>query len=242
MPAGFQFKQFGVSHDKSTMKVGTDAVLLGAWAAVEQDNDIMEAGTGCGVIALMLAQRCYARITAIDMDENSAKQATENVNLSPWNDRIDVKHISIQDFVKNHQKTFNHLICNPPFFTNSLKASTREKNLARHDDTLPSPVLFYAASRLLDAAGKISLIIPFETGNIFNENAYVYGFMLARRTIVFSKEGKKSQRLLLEYRKTAEKLEETVLYIRNAANEYTREYIALTSDYYLFGQLNQFNG
>lgn len=113
----FYFKQFKVEDGQSTMKVGTDAVLLGAAAGVENVEEILEIGTGCGVISLILAQRSNARIDAIDIDGDSVKQAEVNVMNSPWNDRITIIHRSLQQFTRQTERRYDLIISNPPFFS-----------------------------------------------------------------------------------------------------------------------------
>ena len=133
----FQFKQFTVWHDKCAMKVGTDGVLLGAWTPVESSARILDIGTGTGLVALMLAQRCSASVIALEIDGKAAQQAAENITRSPWGSRIEVV---CQDFRlysnKNNSLKYDTIVSNPPYFTDSLKCPDSQRNTARHNDNL----------------------------------------------------------------------------------------------------------
>src|ERR1700745_3451644 len=133
----FVFKKFTIFQRDSAHKVGTDAVLLGAWAQVEKARSILDIGTGTGIIALMMAQKSTAHIEAIDIEQSSYKQACENVKHSSWQERINVTQTSLQDYVKANDKKFDVIITNPPYFVDSYKAPDEERSHARHNDTLP---------------------------------------------------------------------------------------------------------
>ena len=132
----FRFKQFTVFHNKCAMKVGTDGVLLGAWANLEDCESILDIGTGTGIIALMAAQRSNAEIEAIDIEKNACLQATENIENSPWPTRINVHNESLQLFAEKTEKKYSHIISNPPFFCNSLLSDDKNRQLARHPISL----------------------------------------------------------------------------------------------------------
>src|SRR5664279_1596216 len=143
----FRFKHFSVDDSKCAMKVGTDGVLMGAWADVSAAEKILDIGTGCGLIALMAAQRSNANITAIDIDEDATLQSKENFLSSPWHERIEAIHATVQQFQPDF--LFDLIICNSPFFKNALKTPYHERNLARHNDTLPFDSLVSSVNRLL---------------------------------------------------------------------------------------------
>lgn len=128
----FSFKQFTVYHDRCAMKVGTDGVLLGAWADVVSARNILDIGTGTGLISLMMAQRCNARIRAVDIDADAVEQARGNVAASPWQDRIEVELQDICHFTS--ETLFDVIVSNPPYFTDSLKCPGKQRNIARHTD------------------------------------------------------------------------------------------------------------
>src|SRR5688572_5036500 len=132
----FEFKKFRIMQDRCAMRVSTDAVLLGAWVAVNGSKTILDIGTGTGVIALMLAQKSDAVITAIDIDRESTEQAASNVNESCFAGRVAVEHCSFQDFVKRSSQKYNLIVTNPPYFIDSLKSNTGSRTIARHTDAL----------------------------------------------------------------------------------------------------------
>ena len=157
----FTFKQFTIRHDRCAMKVGTDGVLLGAWTSVDHSHRLLDIGTGTGLIALMLAQRCpQAFITAIDIDAEAVEQARENALSSPWKDRVEVLLQDICTFPANQQ--FDTIVSNPPYFIDSLKCPDDQRNTARHTDTLDAERLLASVARLLTDDGRFSIILPAE--------------------------------------------------------------------------------
>lgn len=155
----FQFKQFTIHQDRTPMKVGTDGVLLGAWARVEQANRILDIGTGTGLLALMAAQRNdTAIIDAIEIESNAYQQAKENIQAVHWRERISVFFQALQNY--NPPYHFDCILCNPPFFKKSTKAPNIGRTLARHNDTLPFSELMEHAARLLIPQGIFCIILP----------------------------------------------------------------------------------
>ncbi len=157
---GFTFKQFHVDHDLCAMKVGTDGTLLGAWAADGEDYaHILDVGCGSGLISLIMAQRCSnALVTAIDIDEGAVSQTRINADHSPWAARITTLKVRMQ----NHTPAapYDHIVCNPPFFSHSLKCPDEQRTAARHADSLSLNDLLFHARRMLTPEGLISVIIP----------------------------------------------------------------------------------
>ncbi|NJL74592.1 MAG: methyltransferase [Saprospiraceae bacterium] len=134
----FQFKQFSITQDRCPMKVGTDGVLLGAWAEVSQAKNILDVGAGTGLIAIMLGQRTSdAEIDAVEIDEIACAQATENIERVAWSSRLKVFPISIQDYVKTSSKTYDLIVSNPPFFTGGTFSDKQDRASVRHAIKLP---------------------------------------------------------------------------------------------------------
>ena len=167
----FHFKKFSVAHDKSTHKVGTDGVLLGAWVSLEEVQRILDVGTGTGVISLMLAQRTPETVTidAVEIEEDDALQAAENVRQSPWPEKIKVYHKTIQAFSPG--KKYDLIISNPPFFVESWLPPEKKRSQARHTEQLSFEELLESATRLLSANGRLAVILPFQEGLQFIESA-----------------------------------------------------------------------
>lgn len=231
----FRFKKFTVYHDKCAMKVGTDAVLLGAWADTSFCRNILDIGTGTGIIALMLAQRSQATVEAIDIDKEACVQATENAAASPYTERIKVIHASCADFAaSNQQKRYDLIVSNPPYFINSLKCPDNKRTVARHTDTLLLSDLIREAQTLLSLSGRIALVLPYERLEEVKALASANHLYICRQTDVIPTPGAAPKRLLVELSTTEENIKNRdTLIIEEARHQYTPEYIALTKEFYL---------
>lgn len=231
----FTFKKFTVRHDRCAMKVGTDGVLLGAWTDINRSRRILDIGTGTGLIAMMLAQRAEdARITAIDIDTDAVSQAQENIAASPWDDRIEVAHEDIRTYAPT--ALFDTIVSNPPYFVNSLKCPDRQRNTARHTDTLDALSLLESVSVLLAPEGRFSLILPAAQSDDFVRLATRCGLCLSRHTAVITRPGLPPKRSLMEFRKTPGSCLSDELTVELERHVYSEEYVALTGDFYLFGK------
>ncbi|HHN47777.1 MAG TPA: methyltransferase domain-containing protein [Bacteroidales bacterium] len=235
MSSPFRFKQFQVLDDKSTMKVGTDAVLLGAWAAPPLSGNILDVGTGCGVLALMMAQKSAANIKAIDIHEPSIEQAAENFSLSPWPDRLEAIHANIRDFAVSHAGSFDYIVSNPPFFLNSLKPKKPKLLIAKHADSAFTDMFFESAVSLLASGGKIALVLPIQTFYNINQKMNKAGLFPVRTAKVFSKQGQPYARLMVEATlNNAGSVADEIIVIMDSMQHYTPDYKKLTQDFYLF--------
>lgn len=229
----FQFKQFTVRHDKCAFKVGTDGVLLGACADVTGKGRILDIGTGTGLIALMLAQRCKAEITAIEPDHDSFEQAAENVKQSKWSSRINVENSRLQDFVPDNLK-FDLIVSNPPYFIDSLKNPDPARSATRHNDGLDHKDLLEGASRLLAEDGLLQVIMPWEEGNIFIAEAQEFGFYCSSILKIRPTITSEVRRMILGFTRNKSKPAERFLTIeKEKRHDYTEEYIKLTKDFYM---------
>ncbi len=233
----FQFKQFNVRHDRCAMKVGTDGVLLGAWARVEHASTVLDVGTGTGLIALMAAQRNRtARVVAVELDPEAARQAAENVQESPWADRMEVVCADVKHY--EGDCLFDAIVSNPPYFANSLKSGEARRTAARHADGLTCADLLACVKRLLAHGGEFSVVIPFDASLHFIAEAAGKGLYLVRRTAVRTLAGMPPKRALLAFRKGLacgpEGISDDELVIETAGHAYTDGYRRLTEDFYLF--------
>jgi tRNA1Val (adenine37-N6)-methyltransferase len=229
----FQFKQFLIRQDRCAMKVGTDGVLLGAWTDVAGAETILDIGTGTGLIALMLAQRSTAPVDAIEIDEAAAEQACENVAASPWKDRIQVSHITLQSFTEQGKK-YDLIVSNPPFFSNSLRARGDQRSLARHSHTLSLTELITGVSRLLSSKGRFALIWPAANFSSVVQVAASCRLFPLRQTRVIPAPGKPVKRILAEFTGKQRKTHSSELIIEQfGRHKYSQEYKDLTGDFYL---------
>lgn len=230
----FRFKQFAVSHDRCAMKVGTDGVLLGAWASVEQCATLLDVGTGSGLIALMLAQRNRnAKVTAIDIDQNACLQARDNVDASPYTKRINVINTSFQQFALHPPRLYDLVVSNPPFFTRSLLPPDAGRADARHSVSLSLEALIRDAHRCLSPVGRLALILPADRLAEMKALSAHAGFMLRRLTGVVPSPGKPVRRLLAELSLSPGELEVTELLLEVSRHHYSPAYIELVRDFYL---------
>lgn len=233
--SAFQFKQFTIYQDKTAMKVGTDGVLLGAWAAQRIGGSaILDIGTGTGLIALMLAQKFpAAAICAIERNEDAFVQARENIANSKWSNHIQIHHIDLQDFILQSDSKFDVLVCNPPYFIRGWQVEDVARKMARDADHLPHDLLIAACKSLLTAEGHLYIILPVTEAALFIVAAEVSGFYCNRKTNVITREGQAPKRVLMDFSAISESVIEDFIQIADAENNYTDGYKNLTSDYYL---------
>lgn len=234
----FEFKKFTVRQDLCAMKVGTDGVLLGAWVSLAGSRDVLDIGTGTGLIALMLAQRGESenrplRIDALDIDAGAVEQAALNIQASPFSDRIRTECQSFVSYALLSEKRYDLIVSNPPYFHNSLKCPDIQRNTARHTDTLTLEELLEGCCRLLSPAGRIALILPAARKEELVRLARPLGLNIIRQTDVSSIEGKPPKRLLAELSPAAQHCAADSMALESALRRYTPEFTALIKDFYL---------
>lgn len=215
------------------MKVGTDAVLLGAWTDLRNAKRILDIGTGSGVIALMLAQRSddSVIIDAIDNAADDFNQAKENFLYSTWKDRIHAYHEALQIFNPTYQ--YDCIVSNPPFFSKSLEPPDEKRKKVRHTSTLTFHELLSSSTRLLKPTGYLNLILPVAEGKEFISLASHAGLYCSRYTSFKTRPGKSIERLLLEFcRVNGAKVESEILLYKEL-NAVSEEYRSLTQDFYI---------
>ncbi|MDH6353977.1 tRNA1Val (adenine37-N6)-methyltransferase [Dysgonomonas sp. PH5-45] len=230
----FEFKRFTIRHDKCAMKVGTDGVLLGAWADASGCQTILDVGTGSGLIAIMLAQRYdeSARITAIDIDPDAILQTNENVRESPFTNIV-CKEISLQELAVECRDTYDHIVSNPPYFASSLKSPSEKRTLARHTDTLPVEDLIRYSEYLLSDKGRLSFIYPYQEKYFLLELAEKYGLYPTRLTEVLPTPASEPKRVLMELSRMPQPSVCNQLVIEVSRHVYSEEFAELAKDFYL---------
>ena len=234
----FHFKEFSIDQDKTAMKVGTDAVLLGAWCSLESYPDtILDVGSGTGLISLMMAQRSDAEtIDAVEIDPNAYEQSVANFEKSDWSDRLFCYHSSFQDFseeMKEEDEEYDLIISNPPFYNDNFETNDTSRNTARFTSALSFKELLESASKILSDSGIFTIIIPFKEQTVFVSLAAKYKLYLNRVCSVRGTESSEIKRSMLEFSFYQKEVEETTLVIEKARHKYTQEYINLTKDFYL---------
>jgi len=234
----FQFKEFTINQNKTAMKIGTDAVLLGAWCPlVDAPESILDVGTGTGVIALMLAQRSEAfTIDAVELDENAYEQAVENFEASSWGDRLYGYHASFQEFAKEleeEQETYDVIVSNPPFYTDNFETADKSRNKARFEASLPFEALVKNSVKILSNSGVFAIILPFKEEVNFIRLATSYQLFVNQICRVKGTPESAIKRSLLAFSFQEKEIKETQLIIETARHQYTQEYRNLTKDFYL---------
>ena len=229
--AEFKFKQFEIHQDRCAMKVGTDGVLLGAWAP--GGKRILDIGSGTGLISLMMAQRCQkAQVIGVDLDAEACEEACENVAASPFADRGSIVCCRLQDY--ESVEKFDAIVSNPPFFLNSLKNPDSKRSMARHADSLPFRDLFLGVKRLLSEEGVFSAIVPSEVLDAFTSEAYLLGFCLVRQCGVKTVERKQPKRFMLTFaRHRTMKMENTIEVMMDSDGNRSEWYTKITEEFYV---------
>ncbi|HHT5675707.1 tRNA1Val (adenine37-N6)-methyltransferase [Raoultella planticola] len=233
---GFTFKQFFVAHDRCAMKVGTDGILLGAWAPIAQVKHVLDIGSGSGLLALMLAQRTDDRVMldAVELDEEAAAQARENVVTSPWGARIQVHLGDIQRWQPAQTRRYELIVSNPPFFAEGVPCATSQREQARYTTTLDHVTLLTCAAELITEEGFFCVVLPVDIGNTFVQRAQTMGWHLRLRTDVAETEMRPPHRVLLAFSPTAGECFSDRLIVRGPEQQYSEGFTALTQDFYLF--------
>ena len=229
--SGFRFKQFAVEQEDVAMKVGTDGVLLGAWASCDGVKRILDIGTGTGVIALMLAQRnAEAHIQAVEIDETATRRARSNFDMSPWAERLTVENCAVQEFEPSEK--FDLIISNPPYFVDSLLSPDAKRSTARHTHDLTFEELDQAVTRLLADDGRFALILPTAEFDRYLSLTHLH---ITRRCDMQPTTGAAVKRVMAEFAKheAADAKHETITIEKAQRGDYTDEYRALTKEFYL---------
>ncbi|MGB1307768.1 MAG: tRNA1(Val) (adenine(37)-N6)-methyltransferase [Oceanihabitans sp.] len=235
MSKPFRFKEFTVNQDQCAMKIGTDAVLLGAWASIKQNPfAVLDIGAGTGVLSLMLAQRSHAEVVdALEIDENAYEQCVDNFENAPWSDRLFCYHASLQEFAEEIEDKYDLIVCNPPFYAEDFKTENKQRDLARFQDAMPFEQLLNSVASLLSEDGIFSVVIPFVESNRFVELASKVGLFPKRILHVKGTPSSEFKRSLLEFSFQKAEINTSELIIETARHQYTTEYINLTKDFYL---------
>jgi tRNA1Val (adenine37-N6)-methyltransferase len=232
MDFDFRFKKFGIFHSESTMKVGTDAILLGALVNFDENTNVLEIGTGCGIISLMIAQRFSCHITAIEIDHKSALQAKQNVASSPWNKNINVIH----NDVKNHdfKHKFDVIVSNPPYFQSGLLSKNNQKSTARHAHSLNFKELLEVSQKLLTENGCLWLVLPILSYEIFESESKSQGFYCNQKFYIKNSQKQDVSLIVTKWVKHETKTHVRDLVIRNNDETYSEDYIQLTNSFHPF--------
>ncbi|MGC3948760.1 MAG: methyltransferase [Chryseolinea sp.] len=244
--AHFQFQQFTVADDQCSMKVGTDAVLLAAWVSMRDAKHVLDIGTGSGVMALIAAQRTSAEclVCGVEIQPKDCAQAAANVAASPWSKRVQIICSAVQD----HQPGYRYdvIICNPPYFINSLRSPETGRNTARHSITLDHNSIVDAVNRLMSESGTANFVMPPDEGNQLRAAMETAGMQLQRFCRFRTRAGKKVERVLMSFGRTLSEnpegvsdpaqvhsIDEEEILLYEHGGDWSAKYSELTHDLYL---------
>ena len=228
----FRFKQFTIVQDGCAMKVGTDGCLLGGWFECSDSKHILDIGCGSGLISIMAAQRCNAQVTGIELDRDASIQAVENVKNSPWTERIEIVNSDFLEY--SSDKKFDTIVCNPPYFVNSLKCDKQSRTLARHSDSLSSNSFFAKCAEVSTPAVTVSIIIPCDIVEEWVSSGTENGFYVKRITHIKTTPTKMPKRALIEFVRDKDVCPiESTLVFENGRGEYSEETKDILRDFYL---------
>lgn len=233
---GFTFKQFFVAHDCCAMKVGTDGILLGAWAPVSGARRVLDIGCGSGLIALMLAQRTpdSVPVDAVELDAVAGQQATENIAASPWSERMKVYLDDIATFTEGRPADYSLIVSNPPYFSPGVACGSMPRTQARHTVALTHERLLDCARCLITPDGVFCVVLPVQVIDDFVRQALRQGWFVRQRLDVSETSSRPVHRVSLALSRQPGERVVGQLAIRDAERRYSEDFQALTQDFYLF--------
>lgn len=234
----FQFKKFTVHQEKCSMKVCTDSCVFGAWTANTiaekkiNPKNILDIGTGTGLLSLMLAQKINAQTDAVEIDKNAFEQAKENFNASPWNQQFRAFHSDIKKWNAPHK--YDLIICNPPFYENDLLPEDEGKNISKHGSALRLKEVLFIAKGLLNEDGNFAVMLPWHRTNWFENAVSKYSLFASNKMLVKQTAVPDYFRTMFILQKQKTEIQKSELAIKNNNNKYSGEFIELMKDYYLY--------
>jgi tRNA1Val (adenine37-N6)-methyltransferase len=231
----FQFKQFSVAHDKCAMKVGTDAVLLGAWATINHcPKSVLDVGAGSGILALMLAQRSTAElIDAIEIDVEAYEQCVQNFEQSPWSDRLFCYHASLEEFTQEIEDKYDLIVSNPPFYTNQFETKNNARDLARFEKAMPFDQLVSSVKMLLSDNGQFCVIIPFSEEGVICSLAKQQQLYCIKKLRVCGQKHGGIKRSLMVFSRKEQDIETQEMYLEDGRHNYSESYREMAKEFYL---------
>lgn len=230
----FHLKPFSLSHHQSSMPVGTDAILLGLFDIPASCSNVLEIGTGNGIISLLVADRCNGLIDAIDIDADSVDEARANFDRSPFHPRLRAIKADFNFYAKSCLQRYDLIITNPPFFINDLRSADTVKKTARHGDFLNYGQICEGSAVLLTQAGKLNLVLPYAESRIFLQTAMHHGLYLQKQQLIFPRRGLQPNRVNMQLgfeKQVTPGIDKFI--IREESGRFTGQYIQYLKDYYI---------
>ena len=229
----FFFKKFGMFHHRSTMRIGTDAVLFAQWVDVSPSDNVLDIGTGSGIIPLILSQKGVGTVDAVELDADSYEEAKQNFTISVWNESLNIYNNDIRVFADETEKRYDLIVSNPPFYASDVKPVKEKKVMARHVSTLSFRDLLISAKKMMKDTSRLALVLPYYESRLFINEARTHGFNLQKEMLIIPVEGKEPNRVNMQFVLNDVDKETKCFTIRNEDYSYTDEYKYFLRDYYL---------
>lgn len=230
----FFFKKFGMFHHRSTMRVGTDAVLFAQWVDVKSSDYALDIGTGSGIIPLILSQKGVGRMDAVELDTDSYEEAKQNFSNSVWNDKLNVFNEDVRLFAEESLKKYDLIVSNPPYYSSDVKPIKEKKVMARHVSTLSFRDLLLSAKKMMKNEARLAVVLPFYESRLFIKEAEELGLYLQKEFLISPIEGKEPNRVNMQF--VVDDVDDVItelFTIRNIDYSYTNQYKEFLKDYYL---------
>ena len=228
----FFFKKFGMFHHRSTMRIGTDAVLFAQWVDVKADDNILDIGTGSGIIPMILSQKGACSIDAVELDKDSFEEARLNFNISVWTEKLNVYHDDVRVFADNNLKKYDLIVSNPPYYASDVKPIKEKKVMARHVSTLSFIDLLCSAKKMMKDDARFAVVLPFYESRLFIKEAENLGFYLQKEFHISPIEGKEPNRVNMQFvLNKIESVDYDIFTIRNKDYSYTEQYKLFLKNY-----------
>ena len=230
----FFFKKFGMFHHRSTMRIGTDAVLFAQWVGVSSSDNVLDIGTGSGIIPMILSQKGAGSVDAVELDADSYEEAKLNFSISAWNEKLNVFNTDVRVFADETDKKYDLIVSNPPFYASDVKPIKEKKVMARHVSRLSFKDLLLSAKKMMKEDSRFALVLPFYESRLFIKEAEQLGFYFQKEMHIIPIEGKDANRVNMQFvLNKIDSVETECLTIRNKDYSYTEEYREFLKDYYL---------
>lgn len=230
----FFFKKFGMFHHRSTMRIGTDAVLFAQWVSVKSSDNVLDIGTGSGIIPMILSQKGVGSVDAVELDKDSFEEAKQNFSISVWNEKLNVFNIDVRNFADETYKKYDLIVSNPPYYASDVKPIKEKKVMARHVSTLSFKDLLISAKKMMKNDARFAVVLPFYESRLFIKEAENHGFYLQKEFLIAPIESKDPNRVNMQF--VFDKIgnvESELFTIRNLDYSYTDQYKDFLKDYYL---------
>ena len=221
-------------HHRSTMRIGTDAVLFAQWVGVSASDNVLDIGTGSGIIPMILSQKGAGSVDAVELDSDSYEEAKQNFSISIWNEKLNVFNKDVRLFADETDKKYDLIVSNPPYYASDVKPIKEKKVMARHVSTLGFKDLLISARKMMKEDARFAVVLPFYESLLFVKEAEQLGFHLQKEMLISPIEGKEPNRVNVQFvLNDIGSVETECFTIRNKDYSYTYEYNDFLKDYYL---------